>query len=307
MTGQVYVTMAGTTAPLPASASGFFGRTAALFSRTGTTLWRLRYAFALSGTLALAYGYGATADDNTEINMELRHRALDRLSSPDIYIEGMKRRQAVNGTAPAEMPAVLQTEDGQKALANRLGVPIYSHNPSWGDSSAGVTIIEFSDLSCVDCTSHFKLLSDLKTRYGDQVRWVHKHLPQNPYQATNLTAFYGKIAQRAGVFWDYRHHLTGAKNRSESTLMDALAKAGVDLRTIQHDTRLYARDIYRELDTDVQLGLRQRMSKPPYLFVNGIFMTENMPVESLEDIVRYELEQKKRPTPNSLQARGAQR
>lgn len=302
MTGPTFVTQTVITAQLSAPVSGVFGR-------TGTTLWRLRYAFLL-GLLLAALGaqwHNATADDKTEINLELRNRALERLSSPDAYTENLKRREVRNGVVLEDVPASLDNEEAKTALAARMGIPVYSHNPVWGPDDAAVTIVEFSDISCTDCTSHFKVLSDIKTRYGDEVRWVHKHLPQNPYQATNLTAFYGKIAQRQGNFWEYRHHLLPAKDRAEGTLMDALSKAGVDLRRMQSEVRLQARDIYRELDTDVQMGIRQRMSNPPYLFVNGVYVGEKIPLTALEDLVRFELQNKKRPTPNPLQAKGGKR
>ena len=50
--------------------------------------------------------------------------------------------------------------------------------------------------------------------------------------------------------------------------------------------------------------VHQRLNQ---VFKHPIDFDENMPIANLEDIVRYELEQKKRPTPNSLQAKGAKR
>lgn len=307
MTGQIHVTQTVITAQLSAPISARLRKFVTMFRRTGLTMWRLRYLAVVMLTIASAASQWHAAiaqDDNAEINLQLRKRALERLNSPEAYTENLKHREVVNGVVLEEIPESLDNEAAKEALTVRVDVPVYAHNPVWGATGAAVTIIEFSDVSCVDCVNHYKTLADLKTRYGDEIRWIHKHLPQNPYQATNLTAFYGKIAQRLGNFWDYRFHLLNAKDRAESTLMDALAKAGVDLTTMQREVRLNARDIYRELDSDVQLGLRQRMTAPPYIFVNGVVMGDKIPFTALEDFVRFELAKKKRPLPNRKPAKG---
>lgn len=233
-----------------------------------------------------------TKEDNQRSQLKMAREALlKRLGGP------------LNGTAiepdageNKKFPA-LQDDDIQQALKNPLNIPIYRHNPRLGKAGAPVQIIEITDLSCVKCPSYYKQLLDLYKQYPEQVSLVFKHMPQNPYQATNLPTFYSMLAQKTDNFWDFRKELEKLNVRGEQELAQALANAGLDLKRLRRDTRLYAREIYRQLDVDTALGTQYSWQEPPYVYINGVTIGDAIPKELLPTVVEYFLTYHQGKTP----------
>ena len=225
-----------------------------------------------------------TADD--------RLKALERITSMNQSPE-ILRQEIYKGTVLKNLPDVLATPAAKDTLIARLDPPIYKHNPIKGPVDAPITIIEFSDISCLTCPSYRKDIEKAMDKYPDVIRWVHKHASDNPYKSENIAVFYSKIANKNGLFWEFRRQLEKLKSYDDNTLTDALSTAGLPIHNSRRLVRLYAREVYREIDADMALNRQLGLSKSPAMLVNGVQVGGGIPEDALNELIEYELDRKK--------------
>jgi protein-disulfide isomerase len=190
------------------------------------------------------------------------------------------------------LPENLQTERARAAIAMRRDMNIYKHNPYYGPIDAPITIIEMTDLNCLQCMTFLKGVDEVlkQEKYTDKVRYVHVHLPVDLYNSTNPAAFYGKIAQEQGVFWEYRKQLFSIAEIKDNTFIDKLVNVGGNPIEIRNLVRFNARKFYKELDADALSAKNMGETRPPVLFVNGIKVGYNIKIEELASLLDYELD-----------------
>lgn len=232
-----------------------------------------------------------SAQEKSLVTDAQREEALRRISDP-YAPPAIVRGGGLSEDAVEKLPPSLRTEEAQKALANRTELPIYSHNPTLGPDTAPITVVIMTDLDCDDCSQLVSEVTHLRKDYPKTVRIVHKNLPQSPYAIGKMAAFYGKLAQRQGHFWEFRDKLATMKDYKVDDLNNALLSVGVDLAASQRLVRQSARDIYRELDADVQQAQNLSLHEPPLMFVNGVRMGKDVPFSALDALIHYELERK---------------
>lgn len=241
---------------------------------------------------AIAASEKSENENKIKITAEDRLKALERITSFNQSPE-INRREIYKGNVLNNVPDVLNTPAAKDTLIARMEPPIYQHNPIKGPMGAPVTIVEFSDISCLTCDSMRKQLDDLLEKYPTHIRWVHKHASDNPYKSENIAIFYSKIANKNNIFWEFRRQLEKLESYNDEVLIEALGYAGMPVHNSRRLVRLYARDVYREIDADLALNRKLGLGKTPALLVNGIQVGGSIPFESLEDLVRYELERQK--------------
>lgn len=187
------------------------------------------------------------------------------------------------------LPESLKNPDFKKKLNNKLRVSLYSHAPKTGVRYAPIEIIEFMDLGCADsCRNIAQRLAKLQERHAEKVKFAHVYMPES--EELNPVNFYSKIAQKEGVFWEFREKvLLNNITRTEEAL-SALVDLNVDRTAIRLAVRRDAERFYRELDQDKLLALKLNLKNPPHLFVNGIHIGDGgIPLDNLEDVILYEL------------------
>ena len=193
-------------------------------------------------------------------------------------------------------PAALQNPDDTETLRRRLRITPYSHNPTMGPQDAAVTILEMTDLSCVACSKALAAVDKVMDANAGKVRLINLHNPVNQFNDVNLPAFYGKVAQRGGLFWQYRKAVEGLTNPTPDSYFETLISVGMDRMQARRLLTTEARRFYRELDADATLCKQIGVGNPPHLYVNGIHLGENgISIDKLPDVMAYEL---KRPADN---------
>lgn len=185
-------------------------------------------------------------------------------------------------------PAGLKTGSLKDLLERRYYVTPYAHSPQRGDPAAKVKIIEFVDLSCGQCMPELAKIDAALQTTSSSVLVTHIHAPTTRFQDTNMPAFYGKIADKAGKFWVYRANLIQDKPVDANAIFDELVKSGMGIAEARSSMLNDARRFYRELDADSLLARSFGIGKPPVLFVNGIRVGESgIPLDKLQDVLEY--------------------
>jgi protein-disulfide isomerase len=213
-------------------------------------------------------------------------------SDPSITLGSLKVETSKNLKADAEIaftPASLRGAETLELLKRRFHFTPYAHDPARGPLGAPISMVEFSDLSCLACMDDLKKADELFEKSAGNLRYVQVYLPVDAAHQTNLAAFYGKVAQRGGKFWEFRKALFDLKDPAPEAYFDALVTAGVPATDARRWLSTEARRFYRELDADAQLSRALGLDKPPHFFVNGIHLGDGgIPRAHLADVMSYE-------------------
>ena len=144
-----------------------------------------------------------------------------------------------------------------------------SDDPALGPTTAPVTIVEYGDFGCSACGAWHRagIVKELRTRYGDQVRFVYRDFPvitpQSPKAAEAAQCAYDQ-----GKFWEF-HDLLFARAPAigVSELKTYAAEMGLDVA--KFDQCLDSGQHAATVDRDLQDARERRFPGTPSFLVNG--------------------------------------
>ena len=143
-----------------------------------------------------------------------------------------KRRQrwAVIAAATLALLAIAAFLFWPRTSAEPVSQARLADDPSLGPENAPVTIVEYGDFGCPSCRAWHNagILSQIRARYGDKVRFVWRDFPVITPQSPNA-AEAAQCAYDQGKFWEYHDFLyTRASYLGTSNLKAYAAELGLD-------------------------------------------------------------------------------
>ncbi len=101
-----------------------------------------------------------------------------------------------------------------------------------GNKNADVTIVEYSDFECPFCKNFHNTMNQIIKAYGDDVRWVYRHLPLDSlHSQARKEALASECAAEQGKFWEFADIIftqtTSNDGLDLSKLPDYAKQAGV--------------------------------------------------------------------------------
>jgi protein-disulfide isomerase len=145
--------------------------------------------------------------------------------------------------------------------------------PSLGNLSAPVTIVEFTDYQCPTCALTQPTLERLVKEYGNQVRLVVRDFPLNQHTEAFKAAEAAEAAREQGKYWEY----VGILMRNQSALGVAKLKdyaSELALDRSRFDAALDSGRFEERVQSDLAEGLRLGINGTPTLFVNGLRVSD---------------------------------
>ena len=155
-----------------------------------------------------------------------------------------------------------------------------------GPADAPVTIVEYADFECPYCGRAEPALRDLLSEFGDDIRYVYRHLPLpdvHPHAA--LAAEASEAAGKQGRFWEMHDLLFEHQDALHPPdLVEYATELGLDTARIERELRRneYAARIARDTESAELSGV----TGTPSFFVNGHRHQGAYDLESLETAVR---------------------
>lgn len=145
-----------------------------------------------------------------------------------------------------------------------------------GSAQAKVTIVEFSDLQCPACRLAQPMVSQLKTKYKDQIRLVFRHFPLTDiHPNAPAAAQFAEGAGSKGKFWE-AHDLLYEKQSDWSGLkreeLEAkFAEYGKQLGFTPEQVKewLQSKDLSSKYLQDYADGNAAGVNATPTFFVNN--------------------------------------
>ncbi|MFO0679666.1 MAG: thioredoxin domain-containing protein [Polyangiaceae bacterium] len=173
-------------------------------------------------------------------------------------------------------------------------VPVNSKDPMWGNRTAPVTIVQFSDFQCPFCSRVEATMEQVKKNYGpDKVRviWKNEPLPFHPNAKPAAEAAQGVFALKGSdAFWKF--HGTAFKNQSalnaenyekwaqEAGVTDmAKFKAGIAAHTWAD-----------KVDKDHAIAKSSGVNGTPAFFINGVSLSGAQPYDKFKTVIDQELQ-----------------
>jgi len=97
--------------------------------------------------------------------------------------------------------------------------------PTWGNASAKVTIVEFSDYQCPFCSRAVPILDRIKKEYGpDKVKIVFRDMPLPSHNRAQPASLAAHCANEHGKFWEYHDKLFENQTKLEDADLKQYAK-----------------------------------------------------------------------------------
>lgn len=142
-------------------------------------------------------------------------------------------------------------------------------DPSRGDASAPVTIVEFTDFQCPACAAMHPVLEEVLKSYGNKVRFVVRDYPLTQHEYAAKAAEAANAAHAQGKFFEYAALLF--KNQKALDVA-SLKKYATDLGLnrarfdAELDRSVYAAEVKKDLEDGELYGV----GSTPTIYINGV-------------------------------------
>ena len=160
------------------------------------------------------------------------------------------------------------------------------HDHIRGPVDATVTLLEYGDFECPYCGRAEPVIRELLADFGDDLRYVWRHLPLNDVHLhAQLAAEAAEAADAQGHFWemyDAMHSREGALTAQE--LGRIAAQIGLDVERFWGELR--AREHAERVAEDVTSADTSGVSGTPTFFINGRRHYGAYDIDTLTDAVR---------------------
>ena len=187
-----------------------------------------------------------------------------------------------------------------KLLQERGGTPILlqpakvrvAYDPARlrGSPQAPVMIVEFSDFQCPFCRKVQSTLKNMLEKYQGQVSLSYRDFPlRGMHSQAELAAEASRCALEQGKFWEYHDLLFGNPDKLNQSGVAGMAQS-LGLNEKQFDACLSSGRYTKQVEQDLQDGIRAGVEGTPGIFINGILLSGAQPEAAFEKVIRAELE-----------------
>jgi protein-disulfide isomerase len=152
-----------------------------------------------------------------------------------------------------------------------------------GSQTAPVTIVEFVDFKCPNCSAAWPVVSQLKSKYNQNIKIIMRNVPLSVHPGADELAAVAVCAAkqgRYGVMHDalFSHFNTLSVPLTETDLQELAATAGIDagqLKQCMTDPQTTA-----SVQDDYIAGASFGVAGTPTFFVNGVRVEGVVPLEA---------------------------
>jgi Na+/H+ antiporter NhaA len=155
-----------------------------------------------------------------------------------------------------------------------------------GSDDAPVTLVEYGDYECPFCGQAEVVIRELLDSFGDDLRYVWRHLPLNDVHPSAQTAAEAAEAAAAqGRFWDMHDCLLAHQDAlAPRDLWHYAKELGLDVERFGEDLR--TRDYAQRVADDVRGADASGVAGTPTFFINGQRYQGAYDLPTLTSVVR---------------------
>jgi Na+:H+ antiporter, NhaA family len=160
-----------------------------------------------------------------------------------------------------------------------------------GGADAPVTLVEYGDFQCPYCGEAYPVVHELLERFGDQLRFVFRHMPLADLHPRS--PFAAEAAEAAGVqgrFWEMHDRLFEHQRELEDAELRAHAEAVGVPDGERFDAELRDRVHAARVQDDYTSGTRSGVPSTPRFFVNELIHLGSASYGELSEAINTELQ-----------------
>jgi protein-disulfide isomerase len=173
----------------------------------------------------------------------------------------------------------------------RYTVPTTESDPVRGNTSAPITIVEFSDYQCPFCARVNPTLAKVRETYGDRVKIVFKDYPLPNHPQAPKAAEAARCAGDQKKYWEMHDAMFANQRALEVPALKQTARA-IGLEGAAFDQCLDSGKWAAAVQKGSALGEQMGVNSTPTLYINGRAVIGAMPFENFKSIIDEELVQK---------------
>ena len=201
------------------------------------------------------------------------------------------RDQAIK--AAQEEAKKQEEKELEEAFKNPKKPEIASDRAIFGEKSAPITIVEYSDFQCPYCSRAAKTMDKVLSDYQGKVRLLYKHLPFKP-MAKPAAQYFEAIAmestEKAKKFHDYIYENQRKLSGGEDFLKEAVKAVGADLKVVLKNKE--SDKVAARLDADKSEAQKFGFSGTPGFLVNGVPVKGAHPYDHFKMVIDRHLNEK---------------
>jgi Na+/H+ antiporter NhaA len=155
-----------------------------------------------------------------------------------------------------------------------------------GPDDAPVTLVEYGDFECPYCGQAESVIRELLDSFGDELRYVWRHLPLNDvHLRAQLAAEASEAGSAQGSFWEYYDALFAHQDALDPRALGGYAQElGLDTERFWEELRRH--EYMQRVAQDVASADASGVSGTPTFFINGRRHSGAYDVETLTEAVR---------------------
>jgi len=121
-----------------------------------------------------------------------------------------------------------------------------------GPVDAPLTLVEYGDYECPFCGRATDVVDDLRERFGDDLRYVFRHLPnEEAHPSARLAAEAAEAASGQGLFWELHDRLFARQDElGWDVVIDEAQALGIDLDRFIDDLQERVHRSHVDLDVE---------------------------------------------------------
>ncbi len=249
--------------------------------------------FQLAFASTLALGLGACAPTPEQIKKAIEQDpsivfvAIEK--APDKFMEVVMKAQQDAQSQAGKKQQDDETKARDAEFANPLKPVVDESRVFFGNKSAPITIVEYSDFQCPFCTRGYRTMEQVKKEYGDKVRILFKHMPLDFHPlAMPAAQYFEAIAQqdhkKAEMFHDQVFENQEAmKEKGEGLFKDVAKKVGADMKKL--DAALKDEKIKKLIEADMAEAKSFNINGTPGFIINGVSLRGAYPFPAFKEII----------------------
>jgi NhaA family Na+:H+ antiporter len=193
--------------------------------------------------------------------------------------------------APTELLLTISKLDGMEPPIATLSPPVdVQHDHIRGPTDAPVTLVEYADFQCPYCGDAYPVVHQLLERFGDNVRFVFRHMPLADLHPRAMAA--AEAAEAAGAqgrFWEmhdrlFEHRLELADDDLRRHA-EAVGVADGERFVAELSGGIHA----ARVEGDLRSGAMSGVPSTPRFFVNGVIHLGSPSYAELSQAIGAEL------------------
>ena len=261
---------------------GIFGAAWLAAHRPASAGWRRGRAAGPAGRLAVTWpglaGVGAVAGIGFTVSLLIADRALggERLAEAKLGVLAAAVISPLIAwsvfAAIARLPSAVRARQLGRTSAQLIDLAEdidAARDHIRGAPDAPVTLVEYGDFECPYCGRAEPAIRELLAEWGDDLRYVFRHLPLNDVHPwAQLAAEAAEAAGAQGAFWEMHDMLLAHQGElTPGSLRRYARELGLDEERLIEDLR--RRTYAARVSEDVASADASGVSGTPSFFING--------------------------------------